>query len=312
MAIFLTGARGFIGHHTSRYLANQGKTVVGLGHGAWVEADYQRWGLSDWLNGEVGPANLDALAARHGVPECVIHLAGGSAVGPSLAAPAEDFRRSVVGTSELAEWVRLHAPQTPVVMASSAAVYGAGHTGPIREQARCTPYSPYGFHKHMAELALSSYASSFGLRAACVRFFSVYGPGLRKQLLWDACSKLAQQVPVLALGGHGTELRDWLHVEDAARLLMTATTHASASCPIVNCGTGVATPVRAIAEQLVASWMGGTPISFSGIARAGDPQSLVANNALAQAWGWSAQHGWEAGIAEYVAWFKVASKGSML
>jgi UDP-glucose 4-epimerase len=160
----------------------------------------------------------------------------------------------------------------------------------------------------MAELALSSYANSFGLRVACVRFFSVYGPGLRKQLLWDACSKLAKGVPVLALGGGGSEVRDWLHVEDAARLLFEATAHASSSCQIVNCGTGVGTTVQSIAKQLLLSWNGNTSLSFSGLARAGDPQSLVANSALAQSWGWTAQHGWESGIAEYVAWFKTVNR----
>lgn len=312
MAIFLTGAHGFIGHHTSRYIASLGKTVVGLGHGAWVQADFQRWGLTDWLNGQVCHANLDALAAKHGTPECVIHLAGGSAVGPSFAAPAEDFRRTVVGTSDLAEWVRLHAPNAPIVMASSAAVYGAGHSAQISEGALCAPYSPYGFHKHMAELALASYARSFGLRVAGVRFFSVYGTGLRKQLLWDACTKLAQNVEVLALGGHGNELRDWLHVEDAAHLLVKAADFASAECPIVNCGTGTATPVSAIAERLVECWGSSAQVSFSGIARAGDPQSLVADTALAQQWGWSAPHDWEAGLAEYVAWFKAANRESTL
>lgn len=304
MTIFLTGAHGFIGHHTAQHLAANGKTVIGLGHGAWVEADYRRVGLSDWLNGEVSHANLDALAAKHGAPECVIHLAGGSAVGPSFAAPAEDFRRTVIGTSDLAEWVRLRAPQAPVVMASSAAVYGASHTAAIPENARCVPYSPYGYHKHMAELSLASYAHSFGLKVACVRLFSVYGAGLKKQLLWDACTKLAGDIDVLALGGHGTELRDWLHVDDAARLLTLAATHASEQCPIVNCGTGEATSVREVASHLVACWGGSTSVSFSGAARAGDPQSLVADANLAATWGWTAKQTWKSGLQDYVAWFK--------
>lgn len=304
MAIFLTGAHGFIGHHTARHLAASGKAVVGLGHGAWVEADYRRVGLYDWLNGEVSHANLDALAAKHGAPECVIHLAGGSAVGPSFAAPAEDFRRTVVGTSDLAEWVRLRAPSTPVVMASSAAVYGAGHLGAIAENAQCAPYSPYGYHKHMAELALASYAHSFGLRVTCVRLFSVYGEGLRKQLLWDACTKLSGNVEVLALGGHGTELRDWLHVGDAAQLLALATAHASDQCPIVNCGTGRATSVQDIATHLVKCWGGSTTVSFSGAARTGDPKSLVADVSLAATWGWTAKRPWQAGLQDYVNWFK--------
>lgn len=303
MTIFLTGARGFIGQHACRYFADQGRTVVGIGHGAWTETEYRHCGLSDWLNGEIEPANLDAIAARHGAPECIVHLAGGSSVGPSFSAPAEDFRRSVIATSALAEWVRLHTPQTSIVMASSAAVYGAGHFGSIRESATCTPYSPYGFHKYMAELALSSYASSFGLRVACVRLFSVFGPGLRKQLLWDACTKLAQRARTLALGGHGTELRDWLHVEDAAKLLLCATRFANEKCPIVNCGTGIGTSVSAIAQELIARWGGETDLVFSGVARNGDPHSLVADISLARSWGWSPSENWRQGVADYVTWF---------
>jgi UDP-glucose 4-epimerase len=268
--------------------------------------------LSDWFNGDVTHANLDGLAVKHGVPECVIHLAGGSAVGPSFAAPAEDFRRSVVGTAELAEWMRLHALLAPVVMASSAAVYGAGHSGQISEQVTCGPYSPYGHHKHMAELALASYAHSFGLKVACVRFFSVYGPGLRKQLLWDACTKLGQNVNELALGGSGNELRDWLHVADAAQLLHKAIGFANANCPIVNGGTGTATPVRAVAEHLLACWGSQAGLTFSGVARSGDPQSLVADPSLAHQWRWSAQHTWQAGLAEFVDWFKANDKAGAL
>ena len=223
MKLWITGARGFIGRHLLGHLVAQGgHQVYGLGHGSWPGAGPASDGLADWRNGEVGHANLDALAASHGLPDGVFHLAGGSAVGPSFQQPAEDFRRSVLAAGELAEWLRLRAPQCALVMASSAAVYGAGHEGPIAESAACRPFSPYGSHKRMVELLLQSYAHNFGLRVAVVRFFSVYGPGLRKQLLWDACSRLAQAPDSLALGGQGSELRDWLHVQDAAALLQAA------------------------------------------------------------------------------------------
>lgn len=304
MIILVTGARGFIGRHVSRHAADNGHVVAGLGHGAWPEAAHRKWGVAEWRNGEISPANLDALSAAVGLPDIVIHLAGGSAVGPSFAQPAEDFSRSVVAASELLEWVRLRAPQARLVMASSAAVYGAGHDGLIPESAVCTPYSPYGYHKRMAEMLLESYARNFGLRVAIVRLFSVYGPGLRKQLLWDACTRLAAGEKVLALGGTGDELRDWLHVDDVARLMQWAADRASPEALVFNGGTGRATSVRKIAARLCSAWGEGCTATFSGSARLGDPVKLVADVTQVQAAGFQPERRWEHGIDSYVAWFR--------
>jgi UDP-glucose 4-epimerase len=313
MNILITGAHGFIGRHVARECADRGHLVVGLGHGAWPEQAHRDAGLAEWRNGEVTHANLDALAAGLGVPELVIHLAGGSAVGPSFAQPAEDFRRSVLAAGDLCEWLRLRAPRARLVMASSAAVYGANHAGTITERDACNPYSPYGFHKRMAELALESYARNFGLQTAVVRFFSVYGQGLRKQLLWDCCTRLARSPAELALGGHGTELRDWLHVGDAARLLLAAGQVASVECPAINGGTGTATSIEQVAAVLCEGWgRPDLPLRFSGVARAGDPASLVADAGAALALGWVPQVAWRQGVLDYVAWFRAQGREAAL
>ena len=81
------------------------------------------------------------------------------------------------------------------------------------------PMSPYGQHKLMMEQLCRSYAMIFGLRSTVARLFSVYGPHLRKQLLWDICSRLERNGRTLVLGGTGAEIRDWTDVRDVARLL---------------------------------------------------------------------------------------------
>ena len=106
-----------------------------------------------------------------------------------------------------------------LIVASSAAVYGADHGGPIAENAGLVPMSPYGQHKLMMEQLCRSYATTFGIRSTVARLFSVYGPRLRKQLLWDICSRLQQDGRTLDLGGTGAEVRDWTDVRDVARLL---------------------------------------------------------------------------------------------
>ena len=311
-SIWITGAHGFIGQHLSRTLAQQGHTVVGVGHGAWPAAEAVAWGVSDWLNGDISASNLQALRTRHGQPDAVFHLAGGSTVGAAVANPREDFSRTVVSTAELLDWLRQESPQTRLVAVSSAAVYGAGHDGAITEAAPLRPYSPYGHHKLMMESLCRSYGSTFGTKAVVVRLFSVYGAGLRKQLLWDLCSKLeGGQTPVV-LGGSGNELRDWTDVRDVVRALALLSAQASAEVPSFNVGTGVATSVRDITRQVMSAWAGAPQIDgaeFSGQSRSGDPFSLQADasrlNALGFGWTWTLAQG----LGDYVRWFTSRARG---
>lgn len=306
--VLITGARGFIGQHLTRALDDAGHLVCGLGHGAWPDADAQRAGLTRWINGDIVPANLRLLQQSCGTPSHVIHLAGGSSVGAALANPREDFFRTVATTTELLEWVRAEAPTCQLMAVSSAAVYGAGHDGPIDEASLLNPFSPYGHHKRMMEELCRSYAASFGIRACVVRLFSVYGPGLTKQLLWDACSRLAADASPLVLGGTGAELRDWTDVRDVTRALVLLLQHTGTAVPVFNVGSGVGTTVNDVADVLTRSWQqacGGvaTPFRFSGLSRPGDPFSLVARPDRLQALGFEWRIPLNQGVRDYVAWF---------
>jgi UDP-glucose 4-epimerase len=275
---WVTGAHGYIGRYLCRALADQGVRVSGLGHGLWAETDYAPWGVSTWLNGEIDASNLDLLARSQGaVPDAVFHLAGGSSVGLSYDSPLEDFARTVSTTARLVEWIRLNAADARLVAVSSAAVYGSGHHTPILEDAPVAPVSPYGRHKVMMEQLCAGAGMNFGVPCAIVRLFSVYGPGLKKQLIWDLCRRLAADQRSLGLGGSGTEMRDWIHVQDAAGSLIGAAGHARPDALIINGGTGVATQIARIAELVAAAWGAAPAIRFSGESRAGDPDFLVAS-----------------------------------
>ncbi|GAX36703.1 NAD-dependent epimerase/dehydratase family protein [Nodularia sp. NIES-3585] len=302
--VWVTGARGFIGKNLCNYLARQGNQVLGLGHGALPPEISSKFGISYWLNGEIEEFNLRQLLETSGQPDVIYHLAGGSSVGLSIQAPAEDFRRSVSTTAALLEWIRGNVLETKLVVSSSAAIYGNNHTGVISEDGCFTPYSPYGFHKRAAELLCESYAHNFGLKIAIVRLFSVYGPGLCKQLLWDLCHRLQQSPSILELHGTGDEIRDWLFVEDAVRVLIAVADKASCTPLIVNGGTGIGTCVRDVATILSQAWGESPQIKFSGKQRSGDPFSLIADIQHLQTIGCVPKHKLSAGMEEYVRWFK--------
>ena len=305
MIVWITGAKGFIGQHLARYLAAHGNMVLGLGHGLWPESETEA-GLAAWLNGEISGSNLTSLRVAHGTPDLVVHLAGGSSVGAAIANPREDFARTVVTTAELLEWLRLESPRTRFVAISSAAVHGFAHTGQISESSATQPLSPYGFHKLMMEQLCRSYASCYGLPCLVLRLFSVYGPGLRKQLLWDLCRRLQDAPPSIKLSGTGDELRDWTHVSDVLRAIEVTADLASPEVPTLNVGSGCATSVREVAQTVIdvfAATGQRSKLHFNGKVRAGDPFSLVADASRLQAIGFECSIAPHQGIAEYVRWF---------
>jgi UDP-glucose 4-epimerase len=295
----VTGAAGFIGSALVRALASAGYRVHGLDRAAPDEALGAR--VAHWSVCDLGQAMPADLAAA----DEVYHCAGSGMVGPSFSDPAADFCANVATTASLVAWMAKQRGAR-LVFVSSAAVYGIQPMMPIAETAVLNPTSPYGVHKRLAERQVRDYARNFGFNAAVVRLFSVYGPGLRKQLLWDACMKLMQGAP--SFGGNGAEERDWIQVDDAVALLIKAAAAATPACPTFNGGTGVATTVRQALELLARKLGQAAPLRFSGETRCGDPPALVASVAAARATGWSPKVALAEGISQYADWFRSAAR----
>jgi UDP-glucose 4-epimerase len=107
--------------------------------------------------------------------------------------------------------------------------------------------------------------------------FSVYGPGLEKQLIWDLITRLEQSPAEISAAGTGKESRDFVFVSDAVAMLAESATHADSTAPVFNGGSGHSTTVRELVSHLIELWPAKTSLKFSGIARPGDPKALVAD-----------------------------------
>ena len=146
------------------------------------------------------------------------------------------------------------------------------------------------------------YGNHFKLKISIVRLFSLYGPGLKKQLVWDACQKASLGNHVYC--GTGLETRDWINVDDAASLILLALENASISTPIFNGGTGKAVSIKELLIFLYKQLGINITPNFTGIVREGDPLYFEADIKESLALGWKPKILWEDGVLEYIKWYK--------
>jgi GDP-4-dehydro-6-deoxy-D-mannose reductase len=175
------------------------------------------------------PSLLRALQASR--PDVIFHLAASSSVAGSWDAPNEMVQVNVIGTLNLLEAMRQLDLDAPVVLPSSAEVYGAvpETAQPIKEDQPFRPVSPYGVAKAAVDLLGVQYFETFRIRTLRLRLFNNCGPrqperfvisGLARQLAEIEAELRPPQVHV----GNLEIRRDFLDVRDAVRAYWLAAT----------------------------------------------------------------------------------------
>ncbi|MDZ5456528.1 NAD-dependent epimerase/dehydratase family protein [Azohydromonas lata] len=298
----VTGGLGFLGQAVAHSLRRDGYRVVGLGHGQRPAEEIRAAGFDRWVCGDV---SLQLLSTLEESFELVVHCASNSAVGYSLAHPHEAFLRTVQSTADLLEHLRSTQSRALVIYPSSAAVYGAAQDRPLQESDVPNPVSPYGVHKLITEELLAGHARHFSVRVAIVRFFSIYGAGLSKQLLWDAAVKMSSGQKTVEFWGTGEETRDWIHVQDAADLIARLAC-SDADFFLLNGAAGERVTVRDVLEKLRAALGLDIDIRFNSMVRPGDPRFYHADVSRLKTLPWQPRVTLEQGLENYANWFKAS------
>jgi len=217
MKAIVTGACGFIGHHLTRSLLDNGVDVVGVDLRTYAASAWSQ--VDGWLAGQlylvdVCHAETMASLVKRFRPDVVFHLAAESHVDASLQDPAEAMRVNAVGTQVVGSVCA--SLDVPLVYCSTDEVYGDvwGRPRASVESDALHPSSPYSAGKAAGEMALWALARSFGLRAVITRGCNAYGPGqYPEKLIPIACRLLQRGLPV-GLHGGGHQVRQWVHVDE--------------------------------------------------------------------------------------------------
>lgn len=294
--VLITGVAGFLGRHIAREFRSSGWRVVGIDVVAPENAPsgiaYHRLTL---------PAAAVAHVLAETRPDVCVHCAGRASVVGSLHDPAADFQDSVIATFGLLDALRVSAPRCRTILLSSAAVYGNPASLPVSEDAAIAPLSPYGCHKRQCELVADEFARIFGLPTASVRIFSAYGPGLRRQVVWEICARALSE-SVLRLHGTGAESRDFIHAADIARAVELLARQAECAGEVYNLATGRETSVAELASLLTTALSVAVPIEFDGVQTPGDPLHWRADISRLQELGFAPVIPLEQGLRSVATW----------
>ena len=296
--VLLTGAAGFIGRAMARALAQTGANVVGVDMAPEENAPTEN--LARYVQLQLPHDGLDPILESES-PDACVHCAGRASVPLSFDDPRNDFRSATLLTFELLESLRRRAPDCRFVFLSSAAVYGEPNALPVNEDERVKPISPYGFHKRQCELLCEEYASIYGLPTCILRIFSAYGPGLRRQVIWDLCYRVLTEKR-LSIHGTGSESRDFIHVKDIVRAATLVLDKSEMAGEVYNVASGREVTLRELADKLAGLFELRNGPEFDGVVPEGNPLNWRADISKLEALGFAPKTDFDEGLSGFATW----------
>ena len=310
MTILVTGGAGFIGSHLADALLARGDTVVAIDNfndyydPAIKRANAARLAAHPAFTMAEGDirdtATVEALFADHGVRR-VAHLAAMAGVRESVKQPQLYLDVNLNGTFTLLEAARRHAVEL-FVLASTSSVYGNTERLPFEESDPADhPLAAYPASKRAAEMLGHTYHHLHGMNVTVLRFFNVYGPAGRPDMMPMRVMNAILDGTVIPIFNGGDIHRDWTYIDDTVSGVMAAL-DTPLGYEVMNLGVGAPISLREfidVIEELsgrklntknVPTPPSDPPITFCDNGKVRrllgfDPQTRV-HDGLAKTWDW--------------------------
>jgi UDP-glucuronate 4-epimerase len=249
MTILVTGAAGFIGSHTAAAFLARGERVIGLDNfDAYYDPARKRANVAEvmaqahagaftMIEGDLRDRELIARLFREHAFKSVAHLGALAGVRASCDEPQLYFDVNTGGTLNLLDAARANGSPN-LVLASTSSVYGASPSVPfVEDDPADRPLAPYPASKRSAELLGHVYHHLYGLDFTALRFFTVYGPRGRPDMLTYKLLDALRTGSRLTLYQRGQMLRDWTYVDDTVAGVVAAADH-RLGYEVINLGRG--------------------------------------------------------------------------
>lgn len=323
--VIVTGGAGFIGSALVRYLVAQPGTRVlnldKLTYAGNLQSLVLVAGLPayEFVQADIADrAAVDAVFARF-QPTAVMHLAAESHVDRSITGAGDFIQTNIVGTFTLLEAARAYWAGLPAgerdafrfLHVSTDEVYGSlGPGGLFEETTPYDPSSPYSASKAASDHLASAWMRTYGLPVVISNCSNNYGPFHFPEKLIPLVILNALAGQPLPVYGDGSNIRDWLFVEDHARALWTIVTNGRPG-EKYNVGgrnersnLAVVQTICDVLDELVpASAPRRDLITFVTDRPGHDHRYAIDASKLETALGWRAEQTFESGIRRTVRWY---------
>ena len=234
MKLLVTGGAGFIGSAVVRQAVRAGHSVINVDALTYAACLENVAGVSNapgyvFVQADIRDrAALDAIFAEH-APDAVMHLAAESHVDRSIDGPGDFVETNITGTFNMLEaarkyWVEAGKPETfRFHHISTDEVFGSLPDDPAVQFTEDTPYdprSPYSASKAASDHLVRAWAETYGLPVVLTNCSNNYGPYHFPEKLIPVVILNALAGKPLPIYGDGSNIRDWLYVEDHADALL--------------------------------------------------------------------------------------------
>lgn len=308
--IAVTGGAGFLGSHVVRLLLNKNYSVNVIddfSNGKMMHLDALTANpLLKVIRGDI--LNKQAVQEAFSDCECVIHLAV-LCLRESIKSPKRVIDVIVNGTLNCLEIARENNIEL-FLNCSSSEAYGTAQYTPMDEEHPLNPETPYAAGKVAQDMLVSSFGRTYGLPWTTIRPFNMYGSnshwqGSRGELIPRMIVRILNRNPVVIFGD-GSQTRDFLNVEDAARAIIILMENKKCMDHQINVCSGVETSVRYIAE-FICDYFGMNKQKFiqENPPRPGDVKRHLGDNSkIKEMFDFTPQTSLDEGLRKTITWFQ--------
>ena len=311
MNYIVTGAAGFIGYHTAKNILDNNESVLAIDN------------INDFYDIRLKNARIDQLKKYKNFKliiidlknknnvlkladsikniHAIIHLAAYAGVRTSIIDPWSYQDNNVIATLNLLELCKINNIQN-FTLASTSSVYGDDKNLPTKESdISSKTLSPYASSKISAELLTYNYNYHYGINATILRFFTVYGPFGRPDMVIFKFLKSILDGNPITIYGDGNQTRDFTYVSDVSDALLMSTK--TQGYEVFNIGGGKSITVNQLI-QIIETFLNKKAIKEYIKRDPSDIEHSLANiSKINKKLNWAPKIDIELGIAKTCEWF---------